>query len=160
MSASTLYFDSSALVKYYLIESGTLWVRSTIDQWTGQGWEHRIATSMLSVAEVVSAFAKRRRAKEIPPALYNAVISRFLREGRQRCQLLGAHETVIDLATDLIQRYPIRAYDAIQLATALQLDQVLRSNRLPPLAFVSADKALCDAARAAGLRAENPNDHL
>jgi len=156
---STLYFDSSALVKYYLIEPGTPWVRSIMDQQTDQGWEHEISTSILSVAEVVSAFAKRRRAKEISPTLYDAVISRFLREGRQRCQLFSAHEVVIDLATELLQRYPLRAYDAVQLATALELNQILRGNRLPLLTFISADKALCDAAGAAGLRAEDPNDH-
>ena len=58
---SQLYFDSSALVKYYIIEPGTAWVRSAIDRRVNLDWEHEIVTSVLSVAEVVSAVAKRRR---------------------------------------------------------------------------------------------------
>lgn len=47
---------------------------------------------------------------------------------------------------------------AVQLATALRLNQVLRENRLPPLTFVSADGVLCDTAEAEGLAAVNPNE--
>ena len=154
----TLYFDSSALVKYYLVEPGTSWVRSTIDRRTNSNWEHEIATSILSVAEVVSAFASRRRAKEISSKLYDGIISRFLREGRRRCQLVAASEAVVDLAAQLIHRHPLRAYDAVQLATALRLNQILQENWLPPLTFVSAGGMLCDAARAEGISAENPSD--
>ena len=156
---SQLYFDSSALVKYYLVETGTPWVRSVIDPRTDSNWEHEISTSILSVAEAISAFAKHRRAKNISLGLYASVISRFLREGRQRCRLLGIGEPIVDLAVQLIQRHPLRAYDAVQLATALRLDQVLQDNRLSPLTFVSADEVLCKAARAEGIGAENPNDH-
>jgi len=152
------YFDSSALVKYYLVEPGTLWVRSIIDRQVNSDWEHEIATSILSVAEVVSAFVRRRRMKEISSELYAGIISRFLREGRRRCQLAGASETVVNLAAELIQRHPLRAYDAVQLATALRLNQVLLENRLPPLTFVSADAVLCQTAEAEGVAVVNPNE--
>ena len=155
---SQFYFDSSALVKYYVVETGTPWVRSVVDLRTGSSWEHEVTTSILSVAELISAFAKHRRAKNISSSLYASVISRFLREGRQRCRLLGVGEFVVDLAVRLIQRHPLRAYDGVQLATALRLNQVLRENRLPPLAFVSADETLCQAAEAEGLAAVNPNE--
>lgn len=155
----TFYFDSSALVKYYLIEPGTSWVRTIIDQRSNSGWKYKIATSILSVPEVVSAFARRRRMKTIPPNVYAGVISRFLREGRHRCQLVGVNEGVVNFAAELIQHHPLRVYDAVQLATALSLNQVLRENRLPLLTFVSADEVLCDVAKAEGISAENPNDY-
>ncbi len=154
---SQFYFDSSALVKYYLVEPGTSWVRSTIERRTNLNWEHEITASILSIVEVISAFAKHRRAKNISSGLYASVISRFLREGRQRCKLLSAGEPVVDLAAQLIQRHPLRAYDAVQLATALRLNQVMRDNLLPPLTFVSADEVLCQVAEAEGLAAVNPN---
>jgi len=156
---STLYFDSSALVKYYLVEIGTPWVRSILDARKGRDWEHDVSTSILTIAEVVSAFTRRRRARQISATLYSAIISRFLREGRYRCHPLGVDESVVNAATELLQRHPLRAYDAVQLATALRLDHLLRDNRLSPVTFVSADGVLCDAARAEGLTAENPNDH-
>lgn len=57
------------------------------------------------------------------------------------------------------EKRSLRVCDAVQLATALRLNQVLRENRIPPLVFVSADGVLCDAARAEGVSAENPSDH-
>lgn len=152
------YFDSSALVKYYLVEPGTSWVRSMIDQRVNLEWEHEIVTSVLSVAEVVSAFAKRRRVKDISSRLCAGAISRFLREGRHRCQLVGVSESVVDLAVQLVQGHPLRAYDAVQLATALRVNQILRQNRLPSLTFVCADAVLCQVAQAEGLTTVNPNE--
>jgi hypothetical protein len=45
------------------------------------------------------------------------------------------------------------------MAGAISLNHQLAVARLPVLTFVSADKMLCDVARAQGLKAENPNDH-
>jgi predicted nucleic acid-binding protein len=53
----------------------------------------------------------------------------------------------------LALRYPLRAYDAVQLAAALLL-----SERGPSVQFWSADGALVRAARTEGLRALVPTD--
>ncbi len=156
---ASFYFDSSALVKYYIPEVGTHWVKILVDDRADDEWRNAVATSSLSVAEVVAAFTKRHRMREISEGLKAALISRFLRDGRQRCTLLEADSTVIDTAVQLIQRHPLRAYDAVQLATALILNNALIADQLPPLTFVSADNVLCRAARAEGLPAENPNEH-
>ena len=54
----------------------------------------------------------------------------------------------------LTQQHRLRAYDAVQLATAIAAAAVL-----PGLAFVAADNDLLDAAQAEGLTAENPNNY-
>lgn len=156
---ASYYFDSSALVKYYIPEVGAHWVKILIDDRAGDEWRNAVATSSLSVAEVAAAFTKRHRMREISEGLKAALISRFLRDGRQRCALLEADSTVIDTAVQLIQRHPLRAYDAVQLATALILNSALIADKLPPLTFVSADNALCKAAQAEGLPSENPNEY-
>jgi predicted nucleic acid-binding protein len=156
---ASFYFDSSALVKYYIPEVGTHWVKILVDDRADDEWRNTIASSSLSVAEVVAAFTKRHRMREISMGLKAALISRFLRDGRQRCTLLEPDGTVIDTAVQLIQRHPLRAYDAVQLATALLLDRSLLADELPPLTFVSADNVLCEAAQAEGLPTENPNEH-
>jgi len=156
---ASFYFDSSALVKYYIPEVGTHWVKILVDDRADGEWCNAVASSSLSVVEVVSAFTKRHRMRKISEGLTAALISRFLRDGRQRCTLLEADSTVIDTAVQLIQRHPLRAYDAVQLATALILNRVLIADKLPPLTFVSADDVLCKAAQAEGLPAENPNEH-
>ena len=156
---ASFYFDSSALVKYYIIESGTEWVRNLIDGRLVEEWANTIPTSALTWAEVISAFAKRHRMGDISTHLYRALTARFLREARLRYGRLRVNDAVIEAAVDLIQRHPLRAYDAVQLATALILNSTLIADKLPPLTFVSADDTLCEAARAEGLPAENPNEH-
>ena len=156
---ASYYFDSSALVKYYIIEPGAHWVKILVDDRAGDEWRNAVATSSLSVAEVAAAFTKRHRMREMSEGLKAALISRFLRDGRQRCTLLEADSTVIDTAVQLIQRHPLRAYDAVQLASALILNSALIADKLSPLTFVSADNVLCEAAQAEGLPTENPNEY-
>ena len=156
---ASFYFDSSALVKYYIIESGTEWVRNLIDGRLGEEWANTISTSALTWAEVISAFAKRHRMGDIGTHLYKALTARFLQEARLRYGRLRVNDAVIDVAVELIQRHPLRAYDAVQLATALILNSALIADKLPSLTFVSADNVLCEAARAEGLPAENPNEY-
>jgi uncharacterized protein len=51
------FFDSRALVKRYVHESGSVWVRKTTASTSG----HLIHLSMLTTAEIASAFARRQR---------------------------------------------------------------------------------------------------
>jgi predicted nucleic acid-binding protein len=156
---ASFYFDSSALVKYYIIESGTIWVQNLIDGQLDERWANTISTSALTWVEVISAFAKRHRMGDISTHLYKALTARFLQEARFRYGRLRVNDAVIDVAVELIQRHPLRAYDAVQLATALILNSTLIADKLLPLTFVSADNVLCEAARAEGLPAENPNEY-
>jgi len=156
---ASFYFDSSALVKYYIIESGTAWVRNLIDGRLDEGWANTIFTSALTWAEVLSAFAKRHRMEEISTHSYRALMARFLQEARLRYGRLRVNDAVMDVAVEFIQRYPLRAYDAVQLATALILNSALIADKLLPLTFVSADGVLCEAAQSEGPPAENPNEH-
>lgn len=153
------YFDTSALVKYYIVETGTPWVQSLIDRRDGDQWPDVISTSALTWAEMISAFFRRYRSKGISANWCAALTDRFLTDGRTRYSRLPVNDAIISQAVELIQRHPLRACDAVQLATALRLDRVLRENRLSPVTFISADGVLCDVARAEGLTAENPNDH-
>jgi uncharacterized protein len=49
------FFDSSALVKRYVHEHGSVWVRET----TASPRGHLIHISLLTVAEIASALARR-----------------------------------------------------------------------------------------------------
>jgi predicted nucleic acid-binding protein len=55
------YCDSSALVKRYAHETGTLWVRSLTDAQAG----HDIFTAHITGIEVVAAIARKTRLREI-----------------------------------------------------------------------------------------------
>jgi uncharacterized protein len=56
-------------------------------------------------------------------------------------------------------QYPLRAYDAIQLAAALQLKTTLNQVGSPDPIFLTADNRLLAIAQAIGLPTDNPNNY-
>jgi hypothetical protein len=66
---------------------------------------------------------------------------------------------IVTLAHGLLERPPLRAYDAVQLASALASNQALMAAELPSIIFLSADDRLNKAAGAEGLTVDNPNNH-
>jgi len=84
---------------------------------------------------------------------------RLLLDMRRRFRMLGVDSNLVLRASELAQVYPLRAYDAVHLATALHLNAWLAQESLPACVLVSADEDLLDAARGEGLVVENPNDH-
>jgi predicted nucleic acid-binding protein len=63
---------------------------------------------------------------------------------------------LIEAAMRLAETHVLRAYDAVQLATALTIAS--HSPRLT-VTFVCADESLNSVARTVGLAIENPNQH-
>lgn len=53
----------------------------------------------------------------------------------------------------------LRAYDAMQLAAALELRRQHHAAGLAPVTLISADQALNDAAFAEGLTVDDPRSH-
>ena len=154
------YFDTSAIVKRYLMESGTGWVKQITDATDQLGYPlHTIALSAVGVVEAVAAVAKRHRLGQLDQARRQAVINLFLTHTSREYKVISVRPRQIDLATYLVQRHPLRGYDAVHLATALVLRDQLVAARLPAPIFVAADANLCAVARAEGLPAENPNDY-
>ena len=73
--------------------------------------------------------------------------------------LLRVEEDVIQQAVSLVNHYPLRTADAIQLSTALLLAQTLRDAHFAQVVVASADDRILQAASRAGLPVENPNVH-
>lgn len=155
-----LYLDSSAVVKIYIPETGSPWVRSLVEAVTPEGeWENEIAFTKIGIVEIVAAIAKRKRMRDITVEQQKRLIANFLDDCVERFAKFDADDGVIKLAIDLTQRHPLRGYDAVHLATAIVLNRALVASKLPLLTFISADNVLCKAAKGEGLLMENPNDH-
>lgn len=68
----------------------------------------------------------------------------------------------VECCPSLVHRvipHPLRAYDTVQLASALRAQSDLGTIGGPPIVFVAADDQLVAAARAEGLQTDNPNHH-
>jgi len=55
--------------------------------------------------------------------------------------------------------HTLRAYDAVQLAAALEINQKEQNAGFAPVTLISAEQALNDAATAGGLAADDPLAH-
>ncbi len=153
------YFDTSAIVKYYLPEVGSSWIIDLVDEMDNEAWHNAVVFSKISIVEGAAAIAKRRRMGQITVAQQERFVGLFLKDCANRFLSWDVDDEVVGLATDLTQRHPLRGYDAVHLATALTLNRALVENGLLPLTFVAADDVLCKAAKKEKLTVENPNQH-
>ncbi len=113
----------------------------------------------LIIVEVTSALTRRVREGALSPAEYAQVQNAFRFDCLNEYEILTAVGSIIDHTNRLLEKHPLRAYDAVHLATAIVTNQRLLANNLAPLTFLSADDRLNDAASAEGLTVDNPNHH-
>ncbi len=148
------YFDSSALVKRYLAETGSAWVQARCNDPA-----RTIATVELGRVEVAAAFAAKLRGKFITRAEYQEARTKLAADAQKRYHLIPVTTRRVDEAIELTARHRLRGYDAVHLACALYINQALLEDDLPPLTLVAADDDLLEAAQAEGLDVRNPNHY-
>jgi predicted nucleic acid-binding protein len=139
-----LYFDASALAKRYVSEAETSAVRRLL----GRGGS---ATSRLSEVEVVSALARRCREGVVSSSERDRASAR-LRDDIASMYVVELSADITAAATGLLLRHPLRAADAIQLASCLHLAGQTRT----PAELVAYDLPLATAARREGVNVLSP----
>lgn len=149
------YLDASGLVKRYVDETGSKWLRTLVNA------EPRplLFTSRLTIVEVTSAFARRVREGTFPLSDFTTVRDAFRADCLNDYQIMAPDLAVVDLACQFLERHPLRAYDAIHLATAISAQRFLVSKGYFSLTFVSADQSLNEAAEIEELEVDDPNQH-
>jgi predicted nucleic acid-binding protein len=146
------YADSSVLVKRHLHEAGTRWMQQLCAAIPG----HSIISSELCGMEVVAAFNRRVREGSLASAAYPIIRNDFLAVIQQDYDIMPLTTMLASHVRTLLERHPLRTYDAIHLASALQANDQLIAAALPPLTFLAADGRLLAAAQAEGLATDNP----
>jgi len=149
------YLDTSALIKRYVAEPGSQWIEATIFEPD----DTLLLTSRLTMVEVWSALARRRREASISPQDHADALDAFREDCLTRYHFVEFEAPVVELSGQLLDRHPLRAYDAVQLASALIISQALTEANLPTPIFLSADDDLLTTARAEGMLTDNPNLH-
>ncbi|MBI5668247.1 MAG: type II toxin-antitoxin system VapC family toxin [Chloroflexi bacterium] len=152
---SYYFLDSSALVKRYIVETGTMWIRSI----TAPDTSNTIVIAHITQAEVVSGAMRRKREGLITSRTARAIRLLMDRHSSREYRVVGLTAQVMQRAEDLLEIHQLRAYDSVQLASALESNARLITAGLPAMIFVSADTHLLTAAVAEGLTTDNPNNH-
>lgn len=149
-----MYFlDSSALVKRYVTEPGSAWIRRI----TAPAARNHIIIARVTWVEMLSALVRRRREGSLSSTDVSQVIRNLRHDFDTQYQVAEVNRQLVEKAGDLVLSHPLRAYDAIQLAAAIQIHEALTEAGAAPLVFASADDRLVATAQAEDLTVENPN---
>jgi uncharacterized protein len=144
------FLDTSAVVKRYVQETGTTWIRTLAASATG----HFIYLARITEVEVTSALARRRGQPGLSVAQAGTALGLFRQDFVQDYRIAEITVPLLQRATLLADTHTLRGYDAVQLAAALEVRL-----QVPLLILVSADADLNTAATAEGLPVEDPNTH-
>ena len=144
------FFDTSALVKRYLHEKGSVRVRRLLQ--TGGPLFYQ---TFLTPLEITSACYRQHRDGRLSIEELSFLLRSYAVHSHSDYLQVPYSDALIGLAGALVSRYPLRALDAIQLASALELRSALPPDS-PPFIFFSADDRLVRTARQEHLQVENP----
>ncbi len=137
-----IYFlDTSALVQRYLPEPGSAEVRGLFRR------QRSIGVARITSAELAAAIARQCREGLVTEAVRDAIFQRAPGDFAEMT-VVEIRAPVLSRVPALVTRWPLRGYDAVQLAAALSLHAAGLATT-----FWSGDARLLEAARGEGLRA-------
>ena len=122
------FFDTSALVKRHVNEMGSAWVRTLIRAKA----THRIYIARITTVEVFAAITRRQYSGDLSAAQAGAILGHFRRHLAQRYRIIDLTPAIYDNAMLRARKRRLRAYDAVQLAAALELRQQHQDAGLAP----------------------------
>ena len=102
---SAYFFDSSAIVKRYVAESGTPWVTIITDLAAG----NKVYLCRITLVEVIAAITRRARASEISSDDAAKAITDFRHDFAQEYSLIEVNPALVQSAGDLAQVHALRA---------------------------------------------------
>jgi uncharacterized protein len=141
------FVDSSALVKRYVQEGGTSWVRRLMRRRAG----NPIYVARITTVEVTAAVARRRKGRTLTFAKASSILHRLRQHLPRRYTVIEITPALLNNFMRLANANMLRAYDAVQLATALEIGQQRLAAGFGPVTLVSSDRDLNAAAIAEGI---------
>jgi len=110
------YFDTSALIKLYVEEAGSKQVKDYAQK------SLLVATSRVAYAEARAAFARAWREDVLEASNYREAVSYF-KEEWPTYFALDVSDSVLQRLDTIIEKYPLRGFDALHLASAMTLSK-------------------------------------
>ena len=140
MAGTWAYFDTSALVKRYVSEPGSLRVGQLLRR-------HDFLSSALTPVELLSGLSRRRRDGDLSDRIFVALLRR-IRSDRTWWELVEVGSLVLNRAAEMVQgNVAIRTLDAIHV-TSLVTFQTASGRKIP---LITGDVRQRDAATHLGL---------
>lgn len=135
-----LYLDTSAMVKLYVPETDSATITQLVDT------TEIPAISRIAYAEARAAFARKRREQAITLRDYRTLVQDF-DDDWETFFIVDVSDLLIKRAGQLVEKFALRGYDAVHLASAL----VVAEHGSQTVTFACVDEKLSRAARRQGL---------
>jgi predicted nucleic acid-binding protein len=153
-----LYLDSSVLAKRYSDEKGSRAVRARFQ--SGE----KIFTSMLSFAEVQSSIARKFRDEGLGAEKFHKLRENFMEDWLFSLNVLNMDASTMSELPRLVEKFSLRAGDAIQLSAACwlrdkNLSRTRHNQRAETVEFGVSDRHLAKIAEECGFKIFNPEGH-
>jgi len=154
-----LFLDTSVFVKVYFKEAGSdaIVARSNSPNQV-------LAASVLSFAEMHSAMARKYRERQINLLQLSRLRETFERDWETLVHAVELNQQTMEAIPGLVEQYPLKAADAIQLSAALWLKNNIGAGKYSRvgnvLEFAVSDQVLAESARRCGLVVFNPEHEL
>ena len=136
-------------MKLYVYEPGTEHLVSLAASAAG----NKFAILSLAQVEFRAAIRRQQRGGEVSGAEADLLIESFRQHSEGRFIIQPFTDSLLDVALVLIDAYPLKGFDAVQLAGYLVLRSISGGDE--PV-FVCADRTLLSAARNEGCPVLNP----
>lgn len=138
-ASSWAYFDTSVLVKRYVLEKGSPRARGLLKK-------HRILTSAIAPTEAISALSRRHTVQELTAKHFVEILGR-LHADRVYWEFVEVSALVLKKADEVILQTGLRTLDAIHLASML----VFQTSSEIQIPFITGDIRQREAAAHFGL---------
>ncbi|MFN3467858.1 MAG: type II toxin-antitoxin system VapC family toxin [Candidatus Brocadiales bacterium] len=142
----TFYMDSCALVKAYALEEGSEGVIEILNT------EEDIFLSKVAFAEILSSLRRKNFNGELKDKGFQGRRRHFEEDWRS-FYVIELSDDVLSVLKSRVIKHPLRALDAIHLASAIWAGSLLETR--PTL--VCADASLNEAAKSEGFKVFNPS---
>lgn len=152
------FFDTSALVKGYLLEPGSRRVHGVLEGARRLHPTARVLVCDLIQSETFTTFQRKRADREISSVSYQYLARRFLTDYEEIFVIIGTVPAIHHDAASLRRTYPLlRTADSVHLAAAIAARSAFRRT-IPEveLHFVSSDERQLEAAEAENFSVWDP----
>ena len=136
-----LYLETSNLVKLYVQEEDSGEIARLVSD------SEAVATSIIAYAEARAAFARTLRDKGISDEDHKGIKNDLDRDW-ENIFVIKLSDAVVRSAGDLAEKRSLRGFDALHLASALELQKAVPL----PVLFSSSDAWLRESAKEEGLQ--------
>ena len=149
------FFDTSALVKRHVNETGSSWVKSLVRAKAG----HRVYIARITTVKLTSAITRRQHAGDLSAAQAGAILGHFRRHLTQYYRIIELTPAPLCRGDAGSPQSPAQGLRCRTPAVVLEVHRLQPDAGLGPVTLVSVDRDLNTAATTEGLAVEDTTMH-